>query len=207
MLKKGFTLIEILSVVAIIAILILVATSSLAGQRRKGDDAKMKADLNRLKIAFEDYYNDHNCYPPPSWFTTAANCGSTILAPYLNTLACNPHTGLPYPVETDSNGGCTWFKIYTNLTDPNDPQLLTLTYTQNGATKTANYGVSSTNISLLPTPTPAASTNPVPQYYCQALSNCSLYDPTRFRCTPSYLDPNCGSSNQCTATVGTCTPI
>lgn len=203
MLKKpAFTLIELLIVVAILAILTLTVLSSLSGQRTKGEDAKIKADLARLKIAFEDYYNDHNCYPPPAWFTAAANCGSTILAPYLQTLTCDPKTGLPYPVETDPTG-CTWFKIYANLSTLSDPDLLSLTYSQGNVTKTANYGVSSSNISLLPSPAPSGSAQQM--YYCQQINNCTLV-PAGRTCTPSYPSPNCDSAtgNPCAHPVTAC---
>lgn len=219
--KRGYTLIEVLIVVAILAILTLGAITALSGQRRRAEDAKMKADLDRLRIAFEDYYNDHNCYPPVAWFATATSCGSNLMAPYLQAIACDPHTGLPYQVQVDQTG-CKWFRFSANLGTPE---------IQPGCTSgascplVATYSVGSGNIDPYAIPSPSPSGTPAPTatptptptptpgpsvshlyYYCSGLSNCTSYDPTRFNCTPSYTDnPFCDAQN--CASVGSCTPI
>ena len=95
--KSAFTLIEVLVVVAILALLTLAAIVSFGGSRDKADDSRVKSDLDRLKIAFEDYYSDHNCYPPLEWFDSTADCGSDHLQPYLNVMPCNRKTGSPTP--------------------------------------------------------------------------------------------------------------
>ena len=67
-------MIELLVVVAILAILMVVAMMGWRTQTVKAKDAKRKDDLYRLKVAFEDYYNDNECtqkyffyhYPSPS---------------------------------------------------------------------------------------------------------------------------------------------
>lgn len=214
--KRAFTLIEVLVVVAIIAILTIAVIVGLTGQRDKASDARAKSDLDRLKIAFEDYYNDHNCYPPAAWFASAADCNSGNLKPYLNAIPCDPKTGLPYKLETDTTG-CTWFKLYTNIQSTSSTVVFS-TPVQIGS-KTYNYAVSSTNVTLpfptsTPTPTPSPSPSPLPSssntyYYCSSLNNCSSYDPVRFSCSPSYTnDPYCGGRGGiiCGST-GTCTKL
>jgi len=62
--KSAFTLIELLVVVAFLSLMILVAIFAFKGQLFKGYDARRKSDLNRIKIALEEYEKDHNCYPP-----------------------------------------------------------------------------------------------------------------------------------------------
>jgi prepilin-type N-terminal cleavage/methylation domain-containing protein len=52
--KTGYTLIELLVTVSIIAILIIGALVSLNRQRDRADDARVKAELDRLKIAFDE---------------------------------------------------------------------------------------------------------------------------------------------------------
>lgn len=156
--KRGYTLIEVLIVVAILAILTLGAITALSGQRRRAEDAKMKADLDRLRIAFEDYYNDHNCYPPVAWFATATSCGSNLMAPYLQAIACDPHTGLPYQVQVDQTG-CKWFRFSANLGTPE---------IQPGCTSgascplVATYSVGSGNIDPYAIPSPSPSGTPLP---------------------------------------------
>jgi prepilin-type N-terminal cleavage/methylation domain-containing protein len=101
-LKKGFTLIELLVVVAIVSLLTLTVIFTFGSQRTKAEDSQMKTDLNRLKTAFEDYYNDHNCYPPSDWFNGPEDAGSENLKPYLNQMLYNKKTDLPY-VLSQSN--------------------------------------------------------------------------------------------------------
>ena len=61
--RSGLTMIELLVVLAILVILIILAFMAWRGQINKANDAKRKADLERLKVTFEDYYNDKECYP------------------------------------------------------------------------------------------------------------------------------------------------
>lgn len=219
--KKGFTLTEILVVVAIIAILFILALSMLKTNRDKAEDASSKSSLHRLKIAFEDYYADNNCYPPATFFDEAADCNSNNLTPYLTSVPCDKNTGLPYVLETDDTG-CKWFKLYANLklaTD--DPDALALC--DSSGSTLGNYAVSSSNVVPLvacqsPSPTPSApisSSTPSPSfdssftyYYCSAVNNCTSYNPATHICSPSYVDnPNCdGGVNKCRS-IGSCTEL
>lgn len=65
--KWGFTLLEILIFIALFAILAVAVFVLMDpfSQIKKANDAKRKKDLDTLKKAFEDYYNDKGCYPKP----------------------------------------------------------------------------------------------------------------------------------------------
>lgn len=92
---RGFTLSEVMivvSILVIISILLLIGLNPMA-QFLKGFDTRRKDDLHKLKIAFEAYYADHECYPPK---TVLDQCGSAVLKPYLNAIPCDPDDGLPY---------------------------------------------------------------------------------------------------------------
>lgn len=190
--KRGFTLIEVMIVVAILAILILALLTSVTKERIKAEDARIKSDLERLRIAFEEYYNDNNCYPPAEWFEDANDCGSENLKPYLNVIPCNPKTALPYVLEDDyDTTKCSSFKIYSSLANLYDTSLTTFCVPSGGSTK-GNYGVSSTNVVIatdcsgLPSPTPSPSLSPIP-------SN----DPTfPWACQNTGCD-NFGAPNSC----------
>src|SRR5258708_32581778 len=119
--RSGFTLIELLIALAIIAILFVVLLLGEGLQLSRGEDARRKSDLAKLKVAFEDYYNDHNCYPPPALLQ---RCGSTDLAPYVARIPCDPRSRQPYPDYIDSS--CQWYAIYTTLGDKNDAVISTL---------------------------------------------------------------------------------
>jgi len=61
--RRGFTLIEILVVIAIIGILSSVVLASLAVSRAKARDARRIADLEEVKKALELYYDSNGTYP------------------------------------------------------------------------------------------------------------------------------------------------
>ena len=61
--KKGFTLIEMLIVVAIIAILSGLILSGLNRARMQSRDARRMADIKNIQAQLEVYYNSHNKYP------------------------------------------------------------------------------------------------------------------------------------------------
>lgn len=80
--KKGFTLIEILVVIAIIGILASIVLVGLGGFRARGQDARRIADVHQVQNALELYYNKCSHYPggaicddassPNSWIALQA---------------------------------------------------------------------------------------------------------------------------------------
>ena len=61
--NKGFTLIELMIVVAIIGILAAIAIPQFAAYRAKSFNASAESDLKNAKTAFEAYYADYQAYP------------------------------------------------------------------------------------------------------------------------------------------------
>lgn len=77
---KGFTLIELMVVVAIIGLLSSIAVVALNNARAEARDAKRLADMDAIQNALELYYNDYGVYPNPECFglPSIANCTSVL---------------------------------------------------------------------------------------------------------------------------------
>ena len=55
--KKGFTLIELMVVIAIISVLAVMGFATFRGLTPRGNDAKRRADIDAINKAFEANYN------------------------------------------------------------------------------------------------------------------------------------------------------
>ena len=72
--EKGFTLIEMLLVVAIIGFLVAILLPSVAGFGSDAKDKAVKADLRQLKTAVEVYYISFGAYPDDTGWGTKDSC-------------------------------------------------------------------------------------------------------------------------------------
>ena len=61
--SSGFTLVELLVVISIIAVLSAVLMVNFVGMRERSRDSQKIQDLNAIKSALRMYYNDNQFYP------------------------------------------------------------------------------------------------------------------------------------------------
>ncbi|MBP1722547.1 MAG: tfp pilus assembly protein, major pilin [Deltaproteobacteria bacterium] len=80
--EKGFTLIELMIVIAIIGILVAIAIPQFAAYRIRGFNATAMSDLRHMMTAQEAYFTDHMVY-------VASGAEATNLSAYGYTRSTN----------------------------------------------------------------------------------------------------------------------
>ena len=63
--KSGFTLVELLVAIAIMATIMGILLPNLLGARERAVDSQKIQNLTAIKNALRIYYNDHQAYPTP----------------------------------------------------------------------------------------------------------------------------------------------
>src|SRR4030042_5449354 len=90
---RGFTLIEILIVITIIAVVSSVVGVAVVGNQAKARDATRKTDLKQIADALREYYVDHNFqYPGGEDEYTSDDGDNWIpgLSPYFKSVPKDP---------------------------------------------------------------------------------------------------------------------
>ena len=88
---RGFTIIELLVVVAIIGILASIVLTSLSGAKAKSRDSRRVADIKSIQLALALYYSDNGMYPLNIYASSAGTAPNSGLAGgYLPSLPTDP---------------------------------------------------------------------------------------------------------------------
>ena len=114
---RGFTLIELIVVIAIIGILSSLGIGSYLTVKVKARDALRKSDLAQLRTALELYRSDQGTYPP----TPLPSCGSALsvaTTTYIQKVPCDPKTKSSYSYSTTG----TTYQLVTCLETISDSQ-------------------------------------------------------------------------------------
>ena len=115
--KRGFTLVELLIVIVILAVLAAIAIPRFMDSGTRSKEASLKGDLKLLRNAIELFHNDTGAWPSATsdlTVTTAPSAGKdnagaakTILAadykgPYMQAVPTDPVSGTAFTYSTTS---------------------------------------------------------------------------------------------------------
>src|SRR3989344_1476430 len=118
--KKGFTLIEILIVVAIIALLATIVLVGVGSFRSRGRDARRISDLNNVRNVLELHFSKTGTYPDVA---TWADLEEAIDEADIGVayLPHDPTTGWDYGYCP--NGDLSQYAVAAHLEDSSNPAL------------------------------------------------------------------------------------
>jgi len=114
MIKRGFSLLELLVVIGIISILLAIAAASYSTTQMKSRDARRQADLKNIQQAAEQYYSICGFNYPN--FSSGANSSIVCADPAqgilpTRKLPLDPKTGNPYQCEDGATCDTTEFTL------------------------------------------------------------------------------------------------
>lgn len=114
--RKAFTLIELLIVMAVIAILIAIAIPSFRGMQNEARKTRAEGDIRVIKVAVESYYKNHgNQYPAEaSYQTTLLGASPRILEANLyDPFGATSTTTYVYDLSTGDPTTAHYYIIYS----------------------------------------------------------------------------------------------
>lgn len=104
--RAGFSLIELMVVVAIIGILMAAGIVSFRNAQRSARDAKRRADIDAIAKAQEQYYSNNGSYPLYQNWTVGINRLSFIFP--TNTTPQDPLSGGTYGLSSGAAAFCVF---------------------------------------------------------------------------------------------------
>jgi prepilin-type N-terminal cleavage/methylation domain-containing protein len=112
--KKGFTLIELMVVIAIIALLTAIILTNLTGSKAKSRDTQRASDLAQIQLSIEQYFDRCNQYPT-TLLSTGANTGcpsGVTLGNFISKIPLDPTNTGVYVYGYATNSTYTDYVLY-----------------------------------------------------------------------------------------------
>jgi len=110
--SKGFSLIEIVVVIAIMGVLTVVIYSSFDASKAQSRDQKRVSDVSAIQLALEQYFYAHGTYP----------LQLNVLVPtYISSIPTDPTTSLDYGVnyfpitKMQNTDKCISYQLWTKF--------------------------------------------------------------------------------------------
>ncbi|MBI2103907.1 type II secretion system protein [Candidatus Woesebacteria bacterium] len=164
----GFTLVELLVVMAIIGVLVTLIGTTFRNAQIRGRDVERKSDLNQISKALELFFSDYGLYPDGdlsglilgcpynpttgigaacSWGTSELTDGTTT---YFKQLPTDPTPTETYFYRVVPNSNRQKFQIFAHLENPDDQDCLAgdcanSPVTYSCGNDTCNFAITSSN--------------------------------------------------------------
>ncbi len=127
---KGFTLVELMVVIAIIGILTGIMLASFSAAKTQSRDVKRVSDLSQIQLALAGYFNRCGVYPANltigSGESTCTSAGTTIkLSTFISSVPIPPNAGETYDYTVDA--GLDDYFLHATLENNNKPSNNSLT--------------------------------------------------------------------------------
>ncbi len=132
---NGFTLVELLVVIGIIAVILGISIFGIGGARKGSRDTKRKADLETIRSAAELYRSDNDGYPG-SLAVMTAYLGATPADPIssqsydyvIDSASCTCDSSLPgcafsclLGADPSCLTNCTSYEVWAAMENPSTP--------------------------------------------------------------------------------------
>ena len=117
--RSGFTLVELLVVIVIIAILAALITPAVFQARRSGQNAAIKAEIDLLHMAIMHYKNEYGSFPPCSSGIVPSEPGPRHIRRLFPRTSATYAPAAGTPSTTPANALVGWLAGYSK--DPTNP--------------------------------------------------------------------------------------
>jgi len=108
MYKRGFTLVELMIVITIMAILATIAVMSFSRVQKQARDIKRKAEVKTIRDALQGYYVERGSFPLSSAPAAASSVLSVLSPTFMSNIPAAPSgtagTNSDYMYVTNSTG-------------------------------------------------------------------------------------------------------
>jgi general secretion pathway protein G len=143
--QRGFTLIEMMIVVAIIAILVSIVVPNFIRARAQAQTAACEANLKEIATAIELYQTDNDQYPASG----TVDGTNTALQPYLKQIPVDPVAGpgqyYTYTVTNPDTGTASYVIVCPGTHDPATLQNISQGTTDTHIQYSSQAGFAATN--------------------------------------------------------------
>jgi len=158
---KGFTLVELLVVMAILGILVSLVAGNFRSAQVRGRDVTRKSDLKQIAHSLELFYADYGKYPLDSsglisacpynpllstgvacsWGEDSFTDGKTV---YFKVVPSDPSSDYSYFYRIVPGSSNQKFQLFAYLENSKDPEIITTSHLCGGG-KNCNFAITSTN--------------------------------------------------------------